>query len=281
MNYPIETDGLKIYLSQIEHYPVLSRKDETELAVRYRDKNDAKAGQILITSNLRFVIKVALGYRNYGVRLMDLIQEGNIGLMKAVERYDPDKGYRLISYAIWWIRAYIQNYIIRSWSLVKIGTTQAQRKLFYRISDLPEALDADDRQENVAKLALKINVTENEVIDMAARLKAHDLSLDDLIGDRSRDSFADTLKDNAPDQEEILSELEELEDLKEWADQALESLNPREKYIVEKRILSEEPVTLKELGKHFGITRERARQIERSALEKLKGNYLRSQLAAA
>ena len=281
MNYPIETDGLKIYLSQIEHYPVLSRKDETELAVRYRDKNDAKAGQILITSNLRFVIKVALGYRNYGVRLMDLIQEGNIGLMKAVERYDPDKGYRLISYAIWWIRAYIQNYIIRSWSLVKIGTTQAQRKLFYRISDLPEALDADDRRENVAKLALKINVTENEVIDMAARLKAHDLSLDDLIGDRSRDSFADTLKDNAPDQEEILSELEELEDLKQWADQALESLNPREKYIVEKRILSEDPVTLKELGKHFGITRERARQIERSALEKLKGNYLRSQLAAA
>ena len=281
MNYPIETDGLKIYLSQIEHYPVLSRKDETELAVRYRDENDAKAGQILITSNLRFVIKVALGYRNYGVRLMDLIQEGNIGLMKAVERYDPDKGYRLISYAIWWIRAYIQNYIIRSWSLVKIGTTQAQRKLFYRISDLPEALDADDRQENVAKLALKINVTENEVIDMAARLKAHDLSLDDSIGDRSRDSFADTLKDNTPDQEEILSELEELEDLKQWADQALESLNPREKYIVEKRILSEEPVTLKELGKHFGITRERARQIERSALEKLKGNYLRSQLAAA
>ncbi len=281
MNYPIETDGLKIYLSQIEHYPVLSRKDETELAVRYRDKNDAKAGQILITSNLRFVIKVALGYRNYGVRLMDLIQEGNIGLMKAVERYDPDKGYRLISYAIWWIRAYIQNYIIRSWSLVKIGTTQAQRKLFYRISDLPEALDADDRRENVAKLALKINVTENEVIDMAARLKAHDLSLDDLIGDSSRDSFADTLKDNAPDQEEILSELEELEDLKQWADQALESLNPREKYIVEKRILSEDPVTLKELGKHFGITRERARQIERSALEKLKGNYLRSQLAAA
>ncbi len=281
MNYPIETDGLKIYLSQIEHYPVLSRKDETELAVRYRDKNDAKAGQILITSNLRFVIKVALGYRNYGVRLMDLIQEGNIGLMKAVERYDPDKGYRLISYAIWWIRAYIQNYIIRSWSLVKIGTTQAQRKLFYRISDLPEALDADDRQENVAKLALKINVTENEVIDMAARLKAHDLSLDDSIGDRSRDSFADTLRDNTPDQEEILSELEELEDLKQWVDQALESLNPREKYIVEKRILSEEPVTLKELGKHFGITRERARQIERSALEKLKGNYLRSQLAAA
>ena len=281
MNYPIETDGLKIYLSQIERYPVLTRQQETELALRFRDHGDLEAEQKLITSNLRFVIKVALGYRNYGVRLMDLIQEGNIGLMKAVERYDPDKGYRLISYAIWWIRAYIQNYIIRSWSLVKIGTTQAQRKLFYRISDLPEALDPDDRQENVAKLALRINVTENEVKDMAARLKAHDLSLDDLIGDRSRDSFADTLKDSTPDQEEVLSELQEREDLKEWADRALESLNPREKYIVEKRILSEEPVTLKELGRHFGITRERARQIERSALEKLKGNYLRSQLAAA
>ena len=164
---------------------------------------------------------------------------------------------------------------------MKIGTTQAQRKLFYRISDLPDALDADDRQENVAKLALKINVAENEVIDMAGRLKAHDLSLDDMIGDHSRDSFADTLKDNTPDQEEILSKLEELEDLKEWADQALESLKPREEYIVEKRILSEERVTLRELGKHFGITRERARQIERSALEKLKGNYLGSQLAAA
>jgi RNA polymerase sigma-32 factor len=281
MNYPIETDGLKIYLSQIERYPVLSREEETDLAFRFRDQDDKQAGQVLITSNLRFVIKVALGYRNYGVRLMDLIQEGNIGLMKAVQRFDPDKGYRLISYAIWWIKAYIQNYIIRSWSLVKIGTTQAQRKLFYRVGDLPEPRDPDDHSENVAKLADKIHVTEDEVIDMAARLKAHDLSLDDFIGDRSRDSFADTLPDNRPDQEVILAELEEQLDLKMWANRALETLNPREKYIVERRILSEDPVTLKELGKHFGITRERARQIERAALDKLKGNYIKSQLAAA
>jgi RNA polymerase sigma-32 factor len=281
MNYPIETDGLKIYLSQIERYPVLSREEETDLALRFRDQDDKQAGQVLITSNLRFVIKVALGYRNYGVRLMDLIQEGNIGLMKAVQRFDPDKGYRLISYAIWWIKAYIQNYIIRSWSLVKIGTTQAQRKLFYRVGDLPEPRDPDDHSENVAKLADKIHVTEDEVIDMAARLKAHDLSLDDFIGDRSRDSFADTLPDNRPDQEVILAELEEQLDLKMWANRALETLNPREKYIVERRILSEDPVTLKELGKHFGITRERARQIERAALDKLKGNYIKSQLAAA
>jgi RNA polymerase sigma-32 factor len=281
MSNPIETDGLRIYLSQIEHYPILSREEENRLAVGYRDKNDLHAAQKLITSNLRFVIKVSLGYRNYGVRLMDLIQEGNIGLMKAVQRFDPDKGYRLISYAIWWIKAYIQNYIIRSWSLVKIGTTQSQRKLFYRIWDLPEVPDAEMHLENVAKLADRIDVTEDEVIDMAARLKAHDLSLDDLIGEHSRDSFADTLPDDSPDQEEQLSELEELHDLKVWADDALKTLTAREKYILEKRILSDEPVTLKELGKHFGITRERARQIERTALEKLKGNYLRSQLAAA
>ncbi len=280
MSYPIETDGLRIYLSQIEHYPVLSREKETDLAIKYRDQQDEEAGQILITSNLRFVIKVALGYKNYGVKLMDLIQEGNIGLMKAVQRFDPDKGYRLISYAIWWIKAYIQNFIIRSWSLVKIGTTQAQRKLFYRVADLPEARDPDNHSDNVAKLADRIHVTEDEVIDMAARLKAHDLSLDDLIGDRSRDSFADTLRDNSPDQEEALSGYQEQMGLKSWASGALEILNPREKYIIEQRILSEEPVTLKELGKHFGITRERARQIERAALEKLKGNYLRSQLAA-
>ncbi|MFH1113429.1 MAG: RNA polymerase factor sigma-32 [Pseudomonadota bacterium] len=281
MSEPIETDGLRIYLSQIENYPVLNRNEENRLALRYRDEDDVDAGQTLVTSNLRFVIKVALGYKNYGVKLMDIIQEGNIGLMKAVQRFDPDRGYRLISYAIWWIKAYIQNFIIRSWSLVKIGTTQAQRKLFYRVSDLPEFKDVDDHSENVAKLAQRINVTDDEVIDMAARLKAHDLSLDDSIGDRSRDSFADTLRDFSPDQEQILGEAQERMDLKTWAAGALKTLNPREKYIVERRVLSEDPVTLKELGRHFGITRERARQIERSALEKLKGNYLRSQLAAA
>jgi RNA polymerase sigma-32 factor len=281
MNHPVETDGLKIYMSQIERYPVLTREQENELAMEYRNDKNGTAGQLLITANLRFVIKVALGYRNYGVRLMDLVQEGNIGLMKAVERFDPDRGYRLISYAIWWIRAYIQNYIIRSWSLVKMGTTQAQRKLFYRVSDLPEFRDYDDHVENVSKLAQKINVTEDEVIDMSARLRAHDLSLDDLIGDQSRDSFADTLRDDSPDQEEVLSDLEEQLDLRMWADQALETLNNREKYIIQNRLLSETPATLKELGKHFGITRERARQIERAALRKLKGNYMRSQLAAA
>lgn len=280
MNSNFDADGLRIYLSQIEKYPVLSREEENELAIRYNSDGDKEAEQKLVTSNLRFVIKVALGYKNYGVKLMDLIQEGNIGLMKAVERFDPERGYRLISYAIWWIKAYIQNFIIRSWSLVKLGTTQAQRKLFYRISDLGEARDTESHRENVAKLANKINVTEDQVIDMAARLKAHDLSLDDLIGDGSRDSFADTLKCESSDQEEVLGRHEELEQLRSWTSEALKHLNPREKYIIERRILSEEPVTLKELGKHFGVTRERARQIERSALQKLKGDYLNSGLAA-
>jgi len=281
MYYQMETDGLQIYMSQIERYAVLNREEENELAKQYRDEKSEKACQVLITANLRFVIKIALGYRNYGVKLMDLVQEGNIGLMKAVERFDPDKGYRLISYAIWWIRAYIQNYIIRSWSMVKMGTTQAQRKLFYRISDLPEFRDYDDHSDNVTRLAQKINVTEDEVIDMAARLKAHDLSLDDSIGDSSRESFADNLRDESPDQEETLSDLEARQDLKLWTHRALQSLNEREKYIVENRLLSDAPLTLKELGKHFGITRERARQIERAALKKLKSNYLRSELAAA
>lgn len=280
MSEAIETDGLKIYMSQIECYPVLSREEENELAKRYREQGDKEAGDVLVTANLRFVIKVALGYRNYGIRLMDLIQEGNIGLIKAVERFDPDKGYRLISYAIWWIKAYIQNYIIRSWSLVKMGTTQAQRKLFYRISDLPEFKNVDDHYENVSKLAEKINVTQDEVIDMAARLKSHDFSLDDLISDTSRESFADTLRDESPDQETTLGELQEKMDLKIWAENAIKTLNAREQYIVEQRLLSDSPLTLKELGKRFGITRERARQIERAALKKLKGNYLKSKLAA-
>lgn len=281
MNNPIETDGLRIYLSQIEHYQVLSREKENELALRFRDQGDEEAGQRLITSNLRFVIKVALGYRNYGAKLVDLIQEGNIGLIKAVQRFDPDRGYRLISYAIWWIKAYIQNYIIRSWSLVKIGTTQAQRKLFYRISDLPDAADYEKRMQGVAKLAAKINVTEDEVIDMSARMRAHDLSLDDPITDSSRDSFTDVLRDDGSNQEDTLALLQEREELKSWAQDALKTLNHRERYILEKRVLTEDPVTLKELGKHFGVTRERARQIEKAALNKLKGSYVKSNSAAA
>jgi len=281
MNTFVDSEELGIYLSQVEKYPMLNRKEESRLAALFRHDKDMNAAQRLITSNLRFVVKVAQSYRNYGFSLMDLVQEGNIGLMKAVKRFDPDKGYRLISYAVWWIKAYIQNYIIRSWSLVKMGTTQAQRKLFYRVADLPLPIDSEDRLENVAKLADRINVTEDEVIDMSARLKAHDLSLDDLILDHSGDTFVDTLRDDSPDQEQQLAKFEGQRDLKIWADLALKTLNPREKYIVEHRVLSDHPLALKELGRHFGVTRERVRQLEKAGLEKLRGNYLDSQLIAA
>jgi len=277
----VDSDELRIYLSQIEEYPLLNREEESRLAALFRDDKDMNAAQKLITSNLRFVVRVAQGYRNYGSSLMDLIQEGNIGLMKAVERFDPDKGCRLISYAVWWIKAYIQNYIIRSWSLVKMDTTQAQRKLFYRVADLPLPIDSEDHLENVGKLADRIKVTEDEVIDMSARLKAHDLSLDDLIADHSGETFVDTLRDGSPDQEQLLTHFEEQQDLKFWADLALKTLNPREKYIIERRVLSDNPVTLKELGRHFRVTRERVRQVERAALQKLRGDYLGSELIAA
>jgi len=277
----VDSDELRIYLSQIEEYTLMNREEESRLAALFRDDKDMNAAQKLITSNLRFVVRVAQSYRNYGPSLMDLIQEGNIGLMKAVERFDPDRGYRLISYAVWWIKAYIQNYIIRSWSLVKMGTTQAQRKLFYRVADLPLPIDSEDHLENVGKLADRIKVTEDEVIDMSARLKAHDLSLDDLIADHSGETFVDTLRDGSPDQEQLLTHFEERQELKFWADLAVKTLNPREKYIIEKRVLSDNPVTLKELGRHFGVTRERVRQVERAALKKLRGDYLHSELIAA
>lgn len=281
MDFWTETDGLKVYLAEIDRYPILSRERENELALKYKETGDSESLNVLVTSNLRFVIKVALGYKNYGVRIMDLIQEGNLGLIKAVERFDPDKGYRLISYAVWWIKAYIQNHIIKSWSMVKLGTTQAQRKLFYRIGDLPDAVDSENHLENVNQLAEKINVSEEEVFDMWSRLKCRDLSLDDNLGDSSRDTFADTLRDDSMNQEVAMTEIQEQISLQQWAARAMESLNPRERYIVKQRILSDEPETLKDLGERFGVTRERARQIERAALQKLKGNYLNSELAAA
>ena len=273
MRQSFETDGLRFYFSQIDNCPVLNREEERRLAVRYKDFQDVEAGRILVLSNLRFVIKISLGYRTYGMKQLDLIQEGNLGLIRAVELYDPGRGCRIISYAVWWIRAYIKNYIIRSRSLVKIGTTQAQRKLFYRIWELPETFDLDDHKANVAKLAERVGVKEDEVIDMATRLKAYDLSLDEPIRDMLKDSFADTMQYDGPNQEQTLAELQDLENLKVWARQALETLNPREKYIVKNRVLAEKRSTLKHLGKNLGITRERVRQIERVALGKLESHY--------
>lgn len=258
------------YLADISKYPLLKQEEERELALRYK-AGDEEAGKRLITANLRFVVKVALEYRGYGAKLQDLIQEGNLGLMMALRHFDPEKGYRFISYAIWWIRAYIQNYIMRSWSLVKVGTTQAQKKLFYkmgRLRDLEEGEGSMD--ERVKALAEELDVGVEEVEQMYERIRGRDLSLDARVGEEQETTFMDFLADFAPNQEERLADKERREIIKRMVEEALEQLSQRERTVVEKRLMAEEPMTLQELGQVFNVSRERVRQIELSALKKLK-----------
>ena len=258
------------YLADISKYPLLKQDEERELALRYK-AGDEEAGKRLITANLRFVVKVALEYRGYGAKLQDLIQEGNLGLMMALRHFDPERGYRFISYAIWWIRAYIQNYIMRSWSLVKVGTTQAQKKLFYkmgRLRDLEEGEGSMD--ERVKALAEELDVGVEEVEQMYERIRGRDLSLDARVGEEQETTFMDFLADFAPNQEERLADKERREIIKRMVEEALEQLSQRERTVVEKRLIAEEPMTLQELGQVFNVSRERVRQIELSALKKLK-----------
>ena len=258
------------YLADISKYPLLKQEEERELALRYK-AGDEEAGKRLITANLRFVVKVALEYRGYGAKLQDLIQEGNLGLMMALRHFDPERGYRFISYAIWWIRAYIQNYIMRSWSLVKVGTTQAQKKLFYkmgRLRDLEEGEGSMD--ERVKALAEELDVGVEEVEQMYERIRGRDLSLDARVGEEQETTFMDFLADFAPNQEERLADKERREIIKRMVEEALEQLSQRERTVVEKRLMAEEPMTLQELGQVFNVSRERVRQIELSALKKLK-----------
>ena len=258
------------YLADISKYPVLKQDEERELALRYK-AGDEEAGKRLITANLRFVVKGALEYRGYGAKLQDLIQEGNLGLMMALRHFDPERGYRFISYAIWWIRAYIQNYIMRSWSLVKVGTTQAQKKLFYkmgRLRDLEEGEGSMD--ERVKALAEELDVGVEEVEQMYERIRGRDLSLDARVGEEQETTFMDFLADFAPNQEERLADKERREIIKRMVEEALEQLSQNERTVVEKRLIAEEPMTLQELGQVFNVSRERVRQIELSALKKLK-----------
>jgi RNA polymerase sigma-32 factor len=270
--------SLAVYLSEINRYPLLSVEEEQRLARQYRDLKDARAGHRLITANLRFVVKVANEYRSYGFRVADLIQEGNIGLMRSVQKFDPDKEIRLISYAVWWIRAYIQNYILRSWSLVKLGTTQAQRKLFFSLARTRRELDrmstehgADSDGEDEAKVATKLRVKPTEVREMAQRMDGRDLSLDAPLGDDGASSHVDFVVGGAPGQEEELGAAQEQRLMSARVATALGRLDERERFIVEQRIMTDSPRSLKELGDHFGFSRERARQLEIRAKEKLKG----------
>ncbi|RLB05845.1 MAG: RNA polymerase sigma factor RpoH [Deltaproteobacteria bacterium] len=267
---PVLSDNLSHYLAQISQYPILTPEEEFELAVKYKEENDVEAAHKLITSNLRFVVKVALEYRGYGIKLLDLIQEGNIGLMVALKRFNPYKGYRFISYAIWWIRAYIQNFIIRSWSLVKVGTTQIQKKLFYKMGKIKGLADEEHKEEKLLELAQKLNVRCSDIEQMQERFAARDLSLDARLESDQEVTFMELLPDLSPDQEEILGDREEDEALRDRVEEALGKLNERERFIIRHRIMADDPMTLQELGDKFHISRERVRQIEGEALKKLK-----------
>ncbi|NIQ39918.1 MAG: RNA polymerase sigma factor RpoH [Proteobacteria bacterium] len=270
-NLPVITNSLDLYLNQIDKFPLLNPTDEFELAVRYREKGDIEAAHELITSNLRFVVKVALEYRSYGVKLLDLIQEGNIGLMMAVKKFNPYRGYRLISYAVWWIRAYIKNFIIKTWSLVKIGTTQTQKRLFYTLGKTKRTIRTTTcNKDDVQALAKALDVKDHEIAEMEQRMSLRDFSLDCTLAEDRHITHLDLLADDRPNQEELLGEMEEEEHRRQEISRALGCLSTKEKYVIQRRIMTHEPATLQEVGDSLSLSRERIRQIETEALKKLK-----------
>jgi RNA polymerase sigma-32 factor len=270
-NLPAVKNSLESYLIQINQFPLLTREEEFQLAVTYRKYNDIKAAHKLITSNLRFVVKVVFEYKSYGVKLLDLIQEGNIGLMMAVKKFNPYKGYRFISYAIWWIRAYIQNFIIKTWSLVKIGTTQAQKKLFYKIGKVRKALESDGENEKKYELLAKdLEVAKADIIEMEQRMSSRDLSLDAPFDEDHELTHLDLLQEDSLDQEEALAQEQERKIREREVSNAMKRLNEKEVYVIKNRIMADSPLTLQEIGNHLKLSRERVRQIESEALKKLK-----------
>ncbi|NJO33658.1 MAG: RNA polymerase sigma factor RpoH [Rhodospirillales bacterium] len=266
--------GLSRYLEEIRRFPMLEPNQEYMLAKRWQEHQDADAAQTLVTSHLRLVARIAMGYRGYGLPIGEVISEGNVGLMQAVKRFDPDRGFRLATYAMWWIRASIQEYILRSWSLVKMGTTAAQKKLFFnlrRVKGQIQALEEGDlKPEHVKQIATKLGVPEEDVISMNRRLSG-DASLNAPVrADSESGEWQDWLVDDVPDQEERLAESEELELRRSYLERAMRGLNDREKRIFEARRLQEDPATLEDLSTEFGVSRERIRQIEVRAFEKIQ-----------
>jgi len=267
---PVVLDSFEHYMVQVNRFDLLSAEEEVELARRYHREGDLEAAHRLVCANLRFVVKIANEYRSYGLRLLDLVQEGNIGLMQAVKKFDPERGIRLITYAVWWVRAYIQNYIIRSWSLVKLGTTQAQRKLFFKLAQTRKVLKNLTGSDQLEDVARELDMETTVVEEMSQRLGQRDTSLDMELTEGDDYSLLDTLADGRDNQEELLIDRESQRLLADRTRQALASLPARERRIVEQRILTDSPRTLQELADDFGISRERVRQIERNALGKLK-----------
>ncbi|MGA2495774.1 MAG: RNA polymerase sigma factor RpoH [Roseiarcus sp.] len=265
--------GLSRYLSEIKRFPMLEPQEEYMLAKRWREHGDREAAHKLVTSHLRLVAKIAMGYRGYGLPIGEVISEGNVGLMQAVRRFEPDKGFKLATYAMWWIRASIQEYILRSWSLVKMGTTASQKKLFFNLrkakSKISALEDGDLRDDQVTTIATRLGVPKQDVIDMNRRLGG-DASLNAPLREEGEGEWQDWLVDDAPSQESVLADREEADVRLAALKSALRVLNPRERRIFEARRLAEDPVTLEELSAEFGVSRERVRQIEVRAFEKVQ-----------
>ncbi len=266
--------NLSRYLRDIRKFPILEADEEFMLAKRWREDGDTEAAHRLVTSHLRLVAKIASGYRGYGLPMGELISEGNVGMMQAVKRFDPDRGFRLATYAMWWIRAAIQEYILHSWSLVKIGTTAAQKKLFFnlrRIKGEIKAIEEGDlHPEKVTEIATRLNVSEDEVVQMNRRMAAPDNSLNAPLRADGEGEWMDWLVDDSDSQETLLAEAEELQRRRALLRGAMDHLNPREKRILTMRRLAETPLTLEELSQEFGVSRERVRQIEVRAFEKIQ-----------
>ncbi len=266
--------GLSRYLTEIRKFPLLTPEEEYMFAKRLKEHGDSEAARRLVTSHLRLVAKIAMGYRGYGLPLSELVSEGNVGMMQAVKRFDPDRGFRLATYAMWWIRAAIQEYILHSWSLVKIGTTAAQKKLFFNLrrmkARLQELEQGDLSPENVAFIARELSVPEGEVVEMNRRLGGADNSLNATLGSDGESEWLEMLVDERPNQEVVIGNLEEGRRRKDLLGAALKKLNPREREIVVERRLKDEPATLEELSHRYAVSRERIRQIEVRAVEKLQ-----------
>ena len=272
--------SLNRYLSEIKKFPILAPEQEYMLAKRFEEHGDTDAAAQLVTSHLRLVAKIAMGYRGYGLPVSELISEGNIGLMQGVKKFEPDKGFRLATYAMWWIRASIQEYILRSWSLVKMGTTAAQKKLFFNLRRMKAKLDAfedgDLKPEDVAKIAKDLGVTEDEVISMNRRMAmGGDTSLNVPMREDGEGQWQDWLADDAPLQDQIVADAQEADVRHEMLANAMTDLNERERHILTERRLTDDPKTLEELSQVYGVSRERVRQIEVRAFEKLQKAMMR------
>ena len=282
-NYNLPTlsneGGLSVYLAQIKKFPMLDSEEEYMLAKNWKTTGNLKSAEKLVTSHLRLVAKIAMGYKGYGLPVNEMISEGNVGLMQAVKKFEPEKGFRLATYAMWWIKAAIQEYILRSWSLVKIGTTTAQKKLFFNLKKIKNQIaprsDGDLRDEHVSEIAQKLNVKKDEVVSMNRRLSGKESSLNVQIGEDG-DEWQDWLTDKGMDQELKFAQKEEMDQRKNLLKDSIKILNDREKEILYARRLNDDPITLEDLSKKYKISRERIRQIENKAFEKVQKHMLNS-----